>query len=145
MADGSLDAAGDVINYTITVLNNGNVALTETAVTDQVESYTADDLAGTSNGDGTLNVGDGRQTPDEFVHQQSASTGLPGDCRSRAIRSASTITAPRSASSADTVDLPAPMPPVSPKKRWSPRWMSCGSSRSSAIASRATRPCDDSG
>jgi acyl-CoA reductase-like NAD-dependent aldehyde dehydrogenase len=26
---------------------------------------------------GTLEVGDGRQTPDDFVHQQSASTGLP--------------------------------------------------------------------
>src|SRR5687767_2554424 len=41
--------------------------------------------------------------------------GPPGSTTSRAMRSASTITAPRSASSAATVDLPEPMPPVSPR------------------------------
>ena len=41
VADGSLDAAEDVINYTIKVDNTGNVALDEKTISDQVESYTA--------------------------------------------------------------------------------------------------------
>src|SRR5918994_1724506 len=43
-----------------------------------------------------------------------ASTGECGVCRLRAISSASTIAAPCSASNADTVDFPDPMPPVKP-------------------------------
>ena len=46
----------------------------------------------------------------------AASPGLPGATTSRAMRSASTTTAPRSASSADTVLLPEPIPPVSPMR-----------------------------
>ena len=46
----------------------------------------------------------------------AARTGWPGSCSSRVMASASMITAPRSASSLDTVDLPAPMPPVSPTR-----------------------------
>src|SRR5207245_650073 len=38
----------------------------------------------------------------------------PGSTTWRAMTSASTTAAPRSASRLDTVDLPAPMPPVSP-------------------------------
>jgi len=45
-----------------------------------------------------------------------ASTGDPGCCTSRTTWSASTMTAPRAASAALTVDLPEPMPPVSPTR-----------------------------
>src|SRR5699024_1303465 len=43
-----------------------------------------------------------------------ASPGVPGSTTSRAIASASTITAPDSSSTAVTVDFPAPIPPVRP-------------------------------
>src|SRR5918994_100944 len=43
-----------------------------------------------------------------------ASAGCPGSTTARATTSASTMTAPRAASRSDTVDLPAPIPPVSP-------------------------------
>lgn len=45
---------------------------------------------------------------------------LPGSTTSRAILSASTTTAPSSASLADTVDFPDPIPPVSPMRSMSP-------------------------
>ena len=56
----SVDEAGDVINYEITIENDGNVALSETEVRDIVELTYADvDLTGTSlDDDGTLNVGE---------------------------------------------------------------------------------------
>ena len=44
----------------------------------------------------------------------AASTGCPGSCSSLTTASASITTAPRSASPADTVDFPDPIPPVSP-------------------------------
>src|SRR5512132_235219 len=44
------------------------------------------------------------------------SAGCPGSTTARATWSASTITAPRPASSSETVDLPAPIPPVSPTR-----------------------------
>ncbi len=44
----------------------------------------------------------------------AANVGVPGCCTSRVMASASTMTAPLAASSADTVDLPDPMPPVRP-------------------------------
>ena len=50
--------------------------------------------------------------PERLRHPRQAL--LPGATTSRASRSASTTTAPRSASSRLTADLPEPMPPVSP-------------------------------
>ena len=44
------------------------------------------------------------------------SAGCPGSTTARATWSASTMTAPRAASSSETVDLPAPIPPVSPTR-----------------------------
>src|SRR5437762_279165 len=44
------------------------------------------------------------------------SAGCPGSTTARATWSASTITAPRAASRSATVDLPAPIPPVSPTR-----------------------------
>lgn len=49
-----------------------------------------------------------------------SSAGSPGSTTSRAILSASTTTAPSSASLADTVDFPDPIPPVSPMRSMSP-------------------------
>ena len=47
----------------------------------------------------------------------AANTSVPGCCSSRVIASASMTTAPFAASSAETVDLPDPIPPVSPMQR----------------------------
>jgi acyl-CoA reductase-like NAD-dependent aldehyde dehydrogenase len=42
---------------------------------------------------GTLTIGDGRQSPDDFVHQQSASTGLPEHmCRANMAKNAFVLT-----------------------------------------------------
>ena len=58
---GTANVAGDVIIYTISVQNTGNVALTGITVTDQVEAYAATNATYVS-GDaaplGTLNVGE---------------------------------------------------------------------------------------
>ena len=48
--------------------------LCEFAITDLIEMLKK---AGDIYENGTVAIGDGKQTPDDFVHQQSASTGLP--------------------------------------------------------------------
>ena len=53
-----------------------------------------------------------RRTPVPNSSTTAASPSVPGATTSRASRSESTTTAPRAASRPDTVDLPAPMPPV---------------------------------
>ena len=56
VADGSANAEGDVINYSIVVDNSGNVTLSGVAVTDQVESSGATNatlVSGDINGDGS--------------------------------------------------------------------------------------------
>ncbi len=55
-----------------------------------------------------------------ILHQ----AGVPGMTTSRAMRSASMILAPRSASRADTVLLPDAMPPVSPTSSMAAPWSS---------------------
>src|SRR5439155_1610030 len=55
VADGTADKAGDVVNYTITVTNTGNISLTGLAVTDQVESYAGTTVSGPASGDGNGN------------------------------------------------------------------------------------------
>ena len=57
----TVDAANDVINYTITVANTGNVALAPTSVSDVVESYPATApvyVSGDTDNDGLLDVGE---------------------------------------------------------------------------------------
>src|SRR5690606_34974984 len=54
------------------------------------------------------------RTSSPKVSTTAASPGVPGATTSRAMRSASISTAPRSTSSRDTSLLPAPMPPVRP-------------------------------
>src|SRR5262249_54565909 len=62
VADGTADKAGDVVNYTITVKNTGNVSLTGVVVTDKVEGYTSTTVSGPDSGDtsnpGVLDVGE---------------------------------------------------------------------------------------
>ena len=73
-----------------------------------------------------------------------ASAGVPGSTTCRAIESASTTTAPRAVSSAATVDLPAPIPPVSPTINMRPRSLptpTVGGERCSH-ASGAPRPTE---
>ncbi len=60
--------------------------------------------------------------------------GVPGSTTSRAIASASTISAPRSASRPATVDLPEPIPPVRPPATWCGR---CYRRDSAASGARA--------
>ena len=75
----------------------------------------------------------GWSTPGPKRSTMAASTGWPGRWSSRVMASASTMTAPRAASRADTVDLPEPMPPVSPTRITS-GWRALG--RSSGSVSR---------
>ena len=57
VADGTADAAGDVINYTITVANAGNMTLTSVNVTDpSVSNLTY--VSGDTDADGKLDVGE---------------------------------------------------------------------------------------
>ena len=56
----------------------------------------------------------GRRISGPNASTSAASAGVPGSTTSRAIASASTMTAPRSTSIRATVDLPDPIPPVSP-------------------------------
>jgi uncharacterized repeat protein (TIGR01451 family) len=63
VADGTADHAGDVINYTIALANNGNMSLTSPAVSDPFVSNLAPVLAGgfntgDANSDGELSVGE---------------------------------------------------------------------------------------
>jgi uncharacterized repeat protein (TIGR01451 family) len=58
---GATPQVGDVIQYTITVANTGNITLTGVTVTDQVENNAAIDAAlvsGDTNGNGNLDVGE---------------------------------------------------------------------------------------
>src|SRR5205807_922082 len=55
VADGTADSAGDVINYTITVKNTGNISLTGTSVSDKVEAYAGTSVSGPASGDGNSN------------------------------------------------------------------------------------------
>ena len=90
----------------------------------------------------------GRRTPGPKRSAMAASTGRPGRCSSRVMASASTMTAPRAASSADTVDLPEPMPPVSPTRitagavgGWRQAWSVAASASGSAAASAGAASC----
>jgi uncharacterized repeat protein (TIGR01451 family) len=58
---GGAPQAGDVLQYTITVANTGNITLNDVTVTDQVESTAAIDavlVSGDLDGDGDLDVGE---------------------------------------------------------------------------------------
>src|SRR5207253_2319698 len=57
VADGTADAAGDVINYTIAVTNDGNMSLTSPVVSDPSVSNLAYTF-GDNNNDGKLSVGE---------------------------------------------------------------------------------------
>src|SRR5947208_2598657 len=62
VGDGTADKAGDVITYTITAKNDGNIDLTHVAVSDSIEGATADTVSGPASGDsntdGVLNPGE---------------------------------------------------------------------------------------
>ncbi len=82
-AAASVDAAGDVISYQIDILNDGNVALNETEVLDNVEAHGDVDLTGTfsgDDGDGVLQVGETwTYTTSYTVTQDDIDTQAAGD------------------------------------------------------------------
>src|SRR5206468_2028539 len=62
VGDGTADKAGDVITYTITAKNDGNIDLTGVVVSDSIEGAAADPVSGPASGDsntdGVLNPGE---------------------------------------------------------------------------------------
>jgi uncharacterized repeat protein (TIGR01451 family) len=86
-ASGQVDSAGDLINYAITVTNNGNVRLTGVTVTDQVQAYAATNAtavmtggfnAGDANQDGELDVGETWQFTSAYTVVQGDLDGRGG-------------------------------------------------------------------
>ncbi|WP_025031918.1 DUF7507 domain-containing protein [Bradyrhizobium sp. DOA9] len=79
-----VDKAGDVVNYTITVENTGNVTLTGITVTDQVEAGGATNatyVSGDTDGDNKLDVGETWTYTASYVATQADidSNGVTGD------------------------------------------------------------------
>src|SRR5439155_1131949 len=62
VGDGTADSSGDVITYTITAKNDGNIDLTHVAVSDSVEAAAGTTVTGPASGDantdGVLNPGE---------------------------------------------------------------------------------------
>ncbi|SFP43023.1 DUF7507 domain-containing protein, partial [Qipengyuania nanhaisediminis] len=56
-ATGQVDSAGDVINYSLTIANTGNYALSGVTMTDKVEAYATVDATPVEDGSGN-NIGD---------------------------------------------------------------------------------------
>jgi uncharacterized repeat protein (TIGR01451 family) len=111
VADGTADAAGDVINYTIALTNDGNMTLTAPAVTDPFVSDLAPVVAGgfntgDTNHDGKLGLGEIWQyTATHTVTQAEIDNGGVVDPALAISNTASASTA-QSASATATASVP---------------------------------------
>jgi len=105
VADGTADTAGDVINYGITVTNDGNMTLTGVSVTDPSVSDLAAVQsggfnAGDTNQDGKLDLGEAWQyTASHTVTQAELNAGDP-------ISNTASVTTAQGASSSDSTSTP---------------------------------------
>ncbi|HEX8665748.1 MAG TPA: hypothetical protein VF744_17160 [Beijerinckiaceae bacterium] len=104
---GAADTAGEVIDYTIDLTNNGNVTLTGVSVTDAFVSNLT--LASGDDGDGVLDVGETwHYTANHTVTQAELDNNGGGD---GVIQNTASVTTAQGASASDSASVTVVQPP----------------------------------